>query len=411
MSDGKPGFFKRLFGFGDDASPSQPRPDSPIAPPDPPVREEAHWPHALAPTPPVAPGPQDITPVPLPQPVARHPDPVMPHEPVPHEPVAAPPAPAPPPPEPAPEAAPKKSWWGRLKDGLSRSSSQIGQGITDIFTKRKLDSASLEDLEDILVRADLGVAASTRIVETVGKGRYDKEIDPAEVRAILAQEVENSLKPVAMPFAPDLTQKPFVVLVIGVNGSGKTTTIGKLAARFSREGRKVLLAAGDTFRAAAIAQLKVWGERTGSSVVARDQGADAAGLAFDALKAAQEQGADIVLMDTAGRLQNRKELMDELEKVVRVMKKVLPDAPHAVLLVLDATVGQNALQQVEIFGKVAGVTGLVMTKLDGTAKGGILVAIADRFKLPVHFIGVGEQVDDLEPFEAREFARAIAGLD
>ena len=261
------------------------------------------------------------------------------------------------------------------------------------------------------MRADLGVAAATRIVEAVGKGRYDKQIDPAEVRAILAGEVEKTLTPVARPFEPDLTQKPFVVLVVGVNGSGKTTTIGKLAAKFSRDGKKVMLAAGDTFRAAAIAQLKIWGGRTGATVIARDQGADAAGLAFDALKAAQEEGADLVLMDTAGRLQNRKELMDELEKIVRVMKKVIPDAPHAVLLVLDATVGQNALQQVEIFGRVAGVTGLVMTKLDGTAKGGILVAIADKFTLPVHFIGVGEQIDDLEPFAAKDFARAIAGLD
>jgi fused signal recognition particle receptor len=308
-------------------------------------------------------------------------------------------------------AEPPRSWWRRLKDGLSRSSSQIAQGVSDIFTKRKLDAASLEDLEDVLVRADLGVAASTRIVEAVGRGRYDKQVDPREVRAILAAEVEKTLAPVARPFEVDPNRKPFVVLVVGVNGSGKTTTIGKLAAKLTREGKKVTLAAGDTFRAAAIAQLKIWGERTGSVVVAREQGADASGLAFDALKAAQGDGADVVLMDTAGRLQNRKELMDELEKVVRVMKKVIPDAPHAVILVLDATVGQNALQQVEIFGKVAGVTGLVMTKLDGTAKGGILVAIADKFGLPVHFIGVGEQIDDLEPFEAKDFAAAIAGIE
>jgi fused signal recognition particle receptor len=387
MSDAKPGFFKRLFGLAPD--PTQPPPAAP---------QEATA------------APEDHSPETSPERAER---------PAPEAAVAAAEPEAPPAVASAPEADPapetpapqKRGWWSRLKDGLSRSSSQITQGIADIFTKRKLDSASLEDLEDILVRADLGVAASTRIVEAVGKGRYDKEIDPDEVRAILAREVEKTLAPVARPFEPTLAQKPFVVLVVGVNGSGKTTTIGKLAAKFTREGKKVMLAAGDTFRAAAIAQLKIWGERTGASVIARDQGADAAGLAFDALKAAQEQEADLVLMDTAGRLQNRKELMDELEKVVRVMKKVIPEAPHAVLLVLDATVGQNALQQVEIFGRVAGVTGLVMTKLDGTAKGGILVAIADKFGLPVHFIGVGEQIDDLEPFEARDFARAIAGLD
>ena len=307
--------------------------------------------------------------------------------------------------------APKLSWWKRLKSGLARSSSSIGQGISDVFTKRKLDSAALDDLEDILVRADLGVAASTRIVEAVGKGRYDKEVSADEVRNILAAEVEKSLAPVARPLTIDVARKPFVVLVVGVNGSGKTTTIAKLTQRLRAEGRSVTLAAGDTFRAAAIEQLKVWGDRLGAPVIAGAPGADAAGLAFDALTQARERGADVVLMDTAGRLQNRAELMAELEKIVRVMKKVDDSAPHAVILVLDATVGQNALSQVEIFGRVAGVTGLVMTKLDGTARGGILVAIADRFGLPVHFIGVGETADDLEPFEARDFARAIAGLD
>ncbi len=307
--------------------------------------------------------------------------------------------------------APKLSWWKRLKSGLARSSSSIGQGISDVFTKRKLDSAALDDLEDILVRADLGVAASTRIVEAVGKGRYDKEVSADEVRNILAAEVEKSLAPVARPLTIDVARKPFVVLVVGVNGSGKTTTIAKLTQRLRAEGKSVTLAAGDTFRAAAIEQLKVWGDRLGAPVIAGAPGADAAGLAFDALTQARENGADVVLMDTAGRLQNRAELMAELEKIVRVMKKVDDSAPHAVILVLDATVGQNALSQVEIFGRVAGVTGLVMTKLDGTARGGILVAIADRFGLPVHFIGVGETADDLEPFEARDFARAIAGLD
>jgi fused signal recognition particle receptor len=307
--------------------------------------------------------------------------------------------------------APRKSWWERLSSGLSRSSSAIGQGIADIFTKRRLDAAMLDDLEDILIQADLGVAMATRIREAVSKGRFDKDIEPAEVKQVLADEIESVLAPVAKPIEIDGAQKPFIILVVGVNGSGKTTTIGKLATNFTREGKKVVLAAGDTFRAAAIEQLQIWGARTGSEVVARPQGADAAGLAFDEINQAREAQADILLMDTAGRLQNRTELMAELEKVVRVMKKVDESAPHAVLLVLDATVGQNALSQVEIFGKVAGVTGLVMTKLDGTARGGILVAIAEKFKLPVHYIGVGEQADDLEPFTAREFARAIAGLD
>lgn len=312
--------------------------------------------------------------------------------------------------EPAADA-PRASWWQRLRQGLSRSSGAIGTGITDLFTKRKLDEGTLEDLEDILVQADLGVDVAGRIVAAVGKGRYGRDIAPEEVKAILASEVEKALVPVAVPLAVEAARKPFVILMVGVNGSGKTTTIGKLAAKFRAEGRSVMLAAGDTFRAAAIEQLKVWGERTGCPVVSRPQGADAAGLAFDALTQAREAGTDVLLVDTAGRLQNRTELMAELEKVVRVLRKVDASAPHAVLLVLDATVGQNALSQVEIFGKVAGVTGLVMTKLDGTARGGILVALAAKFGLPVHFIGVGEGVDDLEPFEAADFARAIAGLD
>ncbi len=310
-----------------------------------------------------------------------------------------------------PAAKPKVSWWQRLRGGLSRSSSAISRGIVDIVTKRKLDASALEDLEDVLIRADLGVDMAQRISAAVGKGRFDKSIAPDEVRAILAQEVEAALVPVARPLLIDVAQKPFVILVVGVNGSGKTTTIGKLAGQLHGEGRKVVLAAGDTFRAAAIEQLHVWGERTGSQVVAGAQGSDAASLAFEAIKTAAEVGADVMIMDTAGRLQNRKELMDELEKIIRVMKKALPGAPHAVLLVLDATVGQNALSQVDIFGKVAGVTGLVMTKLDGTARGGILVALAAKYALPVHYIGVGETMDDLEPFTARDFARAIAGLE
>ena len=318
--------------------------------------------------------------------------------------------------EPEPEvpveaAGEKRSWWTRLKEGLTRSSSALGTGITDIFTKRKLDDAMLDELEEVLIRSDLGVATATRISQAVGKGRYDRQVSPDDVKTILATEVERVLSPLAVPIAIDTGRKPFVILVVGVNGSGKTTTIGKLAAKLTGEGKRVTLAAGDTFRAAAIAQLRIWGERLGCTVIAREQGSDAASLAYEAIVEARAGSADILLMDTAGRLQNRTELMAELEKIIRVMKKVDASAPHAVLLVLDATVGQNAMNQVEIFGKVAGVTGLVMTKLDGTARGGILVAIADKFKLPIHFIGVGETAEDLEPFSARDFAEAIAGVE
>jgi fused signal recognition particle receptor len=305
----------------------------------------------------------------------------------------------------------RQSWWQRLSGGLKRTSASIGGAIADLVAKRKLDAAAIEEIEEVLIRADLGVDVAMRTAEVVGEGRYDKSISADEVKAVLAAEVEKVLGPVAQPLAIDSAAKPFVILVVGVNGSGKTTTIGKLASKFRAEGRKVMLAAGDTFRAAAIDQLKIWGERTGAPVIAREPGADSAGLAFDALQAARAAGSDVLLIDTAGRLQNKAVLMEELEKVVRVMKKLDPAAPQAVLLVLDATVGQNALSQVEVFQKVAGVTGLVMTKLDGTARGGILVAIAARFKLPVHFIGVGEGVDDLAPFSAREFAKAIAGIE
>jgi fused signal recognition particle receptor len=305
----------------------------------------------------------------------------------------------------------KAKWWQRLTGGLKRTSSALGGAISDLVSKRKLDAATIADIKDVLIRADLGLDTADRIGDALSEGRHDKAISPAEVSAVVAAEVEKVLAPVAQPLVIDATHKPFVILVAGVNGSGKTTTIGKLAAKFRAEGRTVMLAAGDTFRAAAIDQLKIWGQRTGAEVVAREAGADAAGLVFDAVRAARERGVDVLLVDTAGRLQNRTELMDELHKVVRVMNKVDVSAPHAVLLVLDATVGQNALSQVEIFSKVVGVTGLVMTKLDGTARGGILVAIAAKFKVPVHFIGVGESVDDLAPFSARDFARAIAGVD
>jgi len=309
------------------------------------------------------------------------------------------------------DSSKKTNWWQRLSGGLRRTSSSLGTALSDLVTKRKLDAAMVEELEEELIRADLGVAVAARIAEAVGEGRYDKEVSPDDVKTIFAAEIEKVLSPVAQPLAIDAAKKPFVILVIGVNGSGKTTTIGKLAAKLHNEGRTVMLAAGDTFRAAAIDQLKIWGTRVGASVIAREPGSDAAGLVFDAIGAARKEGADVLLVDTAGRLQNRAELMSELEKVVRVIGKAEPGAPHAVLLVLDATVGQNALSQVEIFEKMAGVTGLVMTKLDGTARGGILVAIAEKFRLPVHFIGVGEGVDDLQPFAARDFARAVAGLE
>jgi fused signal recognition particle receptor len=305
---------------------------------------------------------------------------------------------------------PKQSWWQRLSGGLKRTSASIGAAISDLVSKRKLDAATVEELEELLIRADLGVDTAARVAAAIGQGRYDKQVSDAEVKAILSAEVEKVLAPVAKPLAVAAGAKPFVILVVGVNGSGKTTTIGKLAARFRAEGRSVMLAAGDTFRAAAIEQLKIWGSRAGAKVIAREQGADAAGLAFDALTAARNDAADVLLVDTAGRLQNKSELMAELEKVVRVMKKVDADAPHAVLLVLDATVGQNALSQAAEFTRIAGVTGLVMTKLDGTARGGILVALAAKHKLPVHFIGVGEGVDDLAPFAAKDFANAIAGI-
>jgi len=304
----------------------------------------------------------------------------------------------------------EKTWWKRLSGGLKRTSASIGGALTDLVSKRKLDAAMVDEIEEVLIRADLGLDNAARIAAAVGEGRYDKAITPEEVKAVLAAEVEKVMMPVAKPLAVG-GAKPFVVLVVGVNGSGKTTTIGKLAAKLCAEGRSVMLAAGDTFRAAAIDQLKIWGGRSGASVIARAPGADAAGLAFDALTEARGEEIDVLLVDTAGRLQNKAVLMDELEKMVRVLKKVDAAAPHAVLLVLDATVGQNALSQVEVFREVAGVTGLAMTKLDGTARGGILVAIAAKHALPVHFVGVGEGIEDLAPFSAKEFGRAIAGIE
>ncbi len=312
--------------------------------------------------------------------------------------------------EPA-SASPKKSWFGRLKQGLTKSSSRLSDGITGIFTKRKLDEDTLQELEDILIQADLGVDTAMRITDRLAENRLDKHISTQEVQEVLAREVETVLAPVARPLEVDMDARPFVILMAGVNGAGKTTTIGKLSRKFSNEGKKVMLAAGDTFRAAAVEQLEIWGKRTGAPVVKRDIGSDAASLAFEAMSEAREAQVDVLMMDTAGRLQNKAHLMEELKKIVRVMKKIDETAPHAVLLVLDATTGQNALSQTRVFGEAVNVSGLVMTKLDGSARGGILVAIANQFKLPVHFIGVGEGVEDLQPFEAKEFAGAIAQMD
>jgi fused signal recognition particle receptor len=305
----------------------------------------------------------------------------------------------------------KGGWFQRLKAGLSRSSSKLGDGITGIFTKRKLDEQALEELEDLLITADLGVTTAARLTANLAKTRFDKDVDPQEIREALAADIAGILEPVALPLVLDPARKPNVVLVVGVNGSGKTTTIGKLATHYRRQGLAVRLAAGDTFRAAAIEQLKIWGQRSGCPVVAGNQGADAAGLAFEAVQQAKAAGDDLLLIDTAGRLHNKTELMAELQKIARVIKKVEPSAPHHVVLVLDATTGQNALSQIGTFKELVDITGLIVTKLDGSARGGVLVALAEKFGLPVHVIGVGEGADDFRPFAARDFARALVGLD
>ena len=304
----------------------------------------------------------------------------------------------------------KRGWFQRLRAGLSRSSSRIGDSITGLFTKRKLDKALLDELEEALIAADLGPATAAKLTGALSKERFGKDITTEETREVFAKEVERILAPVAKPLEIK-DHRPHVVLVVGVNGSGKTTTIGKLAQYYRGQRKKVVLAAGDTFRAAAVEQLKIWGERTGAAVVASGQGADAAGLAYDALAKAKAEATDLLLIDTAGRLQNKANLMAELAKIIKVIKKLEPAAPHDVLLVLDATVGQNAHSQVEIFKEICAVTGLVVTKLDGSAKGGVLVALAERFGLPVVAIGVGESADDLKPFAAESFARALMGID
>ena len=463
------GFFKKVFSFGGGQPEPQPAPVPPPAPETPPPVPPETPPAGPAETPPPSPEPEVPRGTPPETPPAPAPD--TPQEPVPAEIPAEPavqpepvpaeipgqpePQPAAPPeipsaatssapsdpeldraqPEftpqpqahgrvtvsrsversadvvPVPEpAAPRLSWFQRLSHGLSRSSRELTGNIAGVFTKKKLDEDTLQDLEDVLIRADLGMETALRITDSLSASRYGRDVSDADVRSVMATEVEKVLTPVARPLELDLSVKPHVVLVVGVNGTGKTTTIGKLAAKLTAGGLKVTLAAGDTFRAAAIEQLKIWGERTGSQVVSSRLGADAAGLAFDAYQKAKEAGSDVLIIDTAGRLQNKVELMAELEKIVRVLAKHDPDAPHTVLQTVDATTGQNAMSQVEIFRNVAGVNGLVMTKLDGTARGGILVAIAAKHKLPVYFIGVGEQVDDLEPFSASDFAKAIAGV-
>jgi fused signal recognition particle receptor len=299
--------------------------------------------------------------------------------------------------------------FARLKAGLTRTATVLSSGLTGLLTKKRLDAETIQLLEEALIRADLGADLARRLAAEIAEGRYDAEISEAEIREHLATAITRVMQPSARPFVVDPARRPFVVLVAGVNGTGKTTTIGKLAAKLSREGRRVTLAAGDTFRAAAIEQLKIWGERANAHVIAGAPGADAAGLAFEALERSKADGTDVLLIDTAGRLQNKAGLMAELQKVARVLKKLDSDAPHAALLVLDATTGQNAISQVEAFQAAVPLTGLVMTKLDGTAKGGILVALADRFKLPIHFVGVGESISDLQVFDAPSFARALTG--
>jgi fused signal recognition particle receptor len=307
------------------------------------------------------------------------------------------------------EAPPPPTFFERLKEGLSRSTAGLSDNIAGIFTKRKLDAQSIAELEEALIKADMGIALAAKLSRAVGEGRYGVEISDFDVREILRREIAAVLQPVEKAFSVDSSKKPFVILVAGVNGGGKTTTIGKLAKTLTRNGAKVVLAAGDTFRAAAIEQLVIWGKRAGAEVISRAAGSDAASLAFESLEAARAKNADILIIDTAGRLQNKAGLMAELEKIVRVIRKLDATAPHATLLVLDATTGQNAIGQVEAFKEILPLTGLVMTKLDGTAKGGILAALAQKFSVPVHYIGVGEGEDDLQPFYADNFARALTG--
>jgi fused signal recognition particle receptor len=311
----------------------------------------------------------------------------------------------------AAEEARQQSVLFKLNEGLKRSSSRLAEGLGAVFTSRKLDKDTLQELEDLLITSDMGTKAAKRLAADIAKGRFDREIGEAEIKAALAEGVAAILKPREQMVDFAEGPKPRIVLFVGVNGSGKTTTIGKIAAKLSAQGADIVLAAGDTFRAAAVEQLKVWADRANARFISKPTGADAAGLAYEAVELARQENRDLVLIDTAGRLQNKTQLMDELAKVVRAIRKIDPTAPHDVILVLDATVGQNALSQVEVFARTAGVTGLVMTKLDGTAKGGVLVAIAEAHAIPIHFVGVGEKAEDLHPFSAETFARALVGLD
>ncbi|MGE0108976.1 MAG: signal recognition particle-docking protein FtsY [Bdellovibrionales bacterium] len=304
----------------------------------------------------------------------------------------------------------KSGWLGRLRQGLVRSSSKVTESISAAFTKRKLDDEALSELEDILIMADLGPSTAAKLVAEFGKARFGKEVTDQEIKEAFAAQIAALLEPCAVPLVLDETAKPFVVLMVGVNGAGKTTTIGKMAKHYVEEGKKVLLAAGDTFRAAAVEQLCRWGERAGCPVITGETGSDAAALAYRAVERARAERADILFIDTAGRLQNKKDLMEELAKIVRVIKKQIPEAPHATLLVLDATTGQNAHAQVEVFKELTEVSGLVLTKLDGSAKGGVMVALADRFQMPIHAVGVGESAEDLQPFNAKDFAEGLMGM-
>jgi fused signal recognition particle receptor len=308
------------------------------------------------------------------------------------------------------DTEPKLGWLARLRAGLARSSSRISQSISALFTKRVLDDEALDELEEILITSDMGVTTASHLIDSLRSSRFGKDVTGEEIREFLAEEITKILEPVALPMEFDTSKKPHVVLVVGVNGAGKTTTIGKIAKQLKDQGLGVVMAAGDTFRAAAVEQLMVWGKRIDAPVMARQTGADAAGVAFDALKLAAARKDDVLLIDTAGRLHNRNELMQELEKISRVLKKQVPDAPHTTLLVLDSTTGQNAHRQVEIFGEMVNVNGLVMTKLDGTAKGGVVVSLAEKHRIPVHYIGVGESADDLKPFSAKDFARSLMDL-
>ena len=305
----------------------------------------------------------------------------------------------------------KLGWFGRLKQGLKKSSSALTEGIISIFTKKRLDASTIEELEDLLIMSDLGVALSARVCARLAKNRFDKSISAEEVQQALAEEIGEIMQQVAKPLVVSGENSPHVILMVGVNGSGKTTTIGKMAKQFKNQGKSVMLAAGDTFRAAATDQLQIWGDRNDVPVVSGKEGCDAAGLAYDAIQKAKDTSTDILMIDTAGRLQNKSYLMDELKKIIKVIKKFDEKAPHDTILILDATTGQNAVLQTEVFLELAGISGIIMTKLDGTARGGVLVACAEKFKLPIHAIGVGETIDDLQPFDASDFSKMLVGVE